>query len=153
MLMAAANIRTTHVPYKGLAPALTDLLAGRVDIMVDNLGNSLRYIRDGRLKVLGVASDKRIPELPHVPVIAETYPGVRSTSWFGVVAPPNTSPEVANKLSVAIGEMLQLPDVAARIRALSLTPVGNSPPQMAALLKQESERWKSVIATAGIKRE
>jgi tripartite-type tricarboxylate transporter receptor subunit TctC len=153
MLMAAAHIQTTHVPYKGLAPALTDLLAGRVDVMVDNLGNSLRYIRDGRLKVLAVASDRRIPVLPHVPVIAETYPGVRSTSWFGVVAPPKTSPEVANKLSGAIAETLQLPDVARRIRALSLTPVGNSPAQMAAFLKQESDRWKSVIAAAGIKQE
>jgi tripartite-type tricarboxylate transporter receptor subunit TctC len=153
MLKAAARIETTHVPYKGLAPALIDLLVGRVDIMFDNLGNSLRYIRDARLKALGVASDMRIPELPDLPVIAETYPGVRSTSWFGVVAPPRTSPEIANKLSLAIAETLRLPEVTQRIRALSLTPVGNTPTQMAAFMKQESERWHSVIAAAGIKRE
>jgi tripartite-type tricarboxylate transporter receptor subunit TctC len=153
MLKAAAHIQTTHVPYKGLAPALNDLLAGHVDIMFDNLGNSFRYIRDGRVKVLGVASDMRIPELPQVPAIAETYPDVRSTSWFGVVAPPRTPPEIANKLSLAIAEVLRLPEVTQRLRALSLTPVGNMPLEMAAFLKRESERWQSVIAAAGIERQ
>jgi tripartite-type tricarboxylate transporter receptor subunit TctC len=153
MLKAAAHIQTTHVPYKGLAPAVTDLLAGHVDFMFDNLGNSLAHIRDGRLKVFGLASDTRISELPHVPTIAETYPGVRTMSWFGVVAPPKTPPEIAGELARAIGETLKRPEVTARLHALSFTPLGNSPAAMAAFLKQESERWRSVITAAGIKPE
>src|SRR6185369_4293746 len=90
MLKAAAHIQATHVPYKGLAPAITDLLAGHVDFMFDNLGNSLALIKEGRLKALGVAGSARISELPDVPAITETYPAVRSSSWFGLVAPPKT---------------------------------------------------------------
>jgi tripartite-type tricarboxylate transporter receptor subunit TctC len=153
MLKAAARIQTTHVPYKGLAPALIDLLAGHVDIMFDNLGNSLSYIRDGRLKALGVAGAGRIAELPDVPAIAETYPGVLATSWFGVVAPPRTPPEVADKLSRAIAEILKLPDVVTQLHGLSFTPVGNSPAEMAAFLEKESERWRAVATAAGIKPE
>ena len=153
MLKAAANIETTHVPYKGLAPALTDLLAGHVDIMFDNLGNSLAHIRDGRLKAIAIASDKRIVELPDVPAISETYPGFRSSSWFGVVAPPKTPARIVEKIFVTIAEILKQPDVEKKLQALSFTPVGNSPSEMAAFLKQERERWSAVVAAAGIKPE
>jgi tripartite-type tricarboxylate transporter receptor subunit TctC len=153
MFRAAANIQTTHVPYKGLAPAVTDLLAGHVDFMFDNLGNSLAHINAGRLKVLGVVSDARISDLPNVPTIAETYQTVSSTSWFGVVAPPNTPPWIANRLSRTIRDALKRADVTAELRTLSLTPAGNSPSEMATFLKQESERWRSVIFAAGIKPE
>jgi len=153
MLKAAARIETTHVPYKGLAPALADLLAGRVDVMFDNLGNSIAYIRDGRLKALGIADETRIAELPDVPPIAATYPGVHATSWFGVVAPPRTPPEIANRLSAAIAEALHMPDVVEKLHAMSFTPVGNSPAKMAKLLAEESARWRAVIATVGLKPE
>ncbi len=153
MLKLAARIETTHVPYKGLAPALADLLAGHVDLMFDNLGNSIAYIRDGRLKPLGIADDARIPELPDVPPIAATYPGVHSTSWFGVVAPPKTPPEIANRLSAAIAEVLHAPDVVEKLHAMSFTPVGNSPAKMARFLAEESARWRTVITTVGIKPE
>jgi tripartite-type tricarboxylate transporter receptor subunit TctC len=153
MLKAAAHIETTHVPYKGLAPALADLLAGHVDLMFDNLGNSLAYIRDGRLNALGIADDGRIPELPDVPAITGSYPGVHSTSWFGVVAPPRTPPEIAELLSRAIAEVLQMPDVSQRLHTMSFTPVGNSPAEMAKFLGEESARWRSVITAVGIKPE
>ena len=153
MLKAAARIQTTHVPYKGLAPAVTDLLAGHVDVMFDNLGNSFAHIRDGRVKALGVASRMRFPELPQVPAIAEIYPDVVSTSWFGVVAPPKTPPAIAATLSQAIAEILKMPDVAARLRAMSFTPVGSSPAEMAAFLNEERARWRSVVAAAGIRPE
>jgi tripartite-type tricarboxylate transporter receptor subunit TctC len=151
MLKSAAHIQTTHVPYKGLAPAVRDLLAGHVDFMFDNIGNSLPHIRAGRVKIFGVASEHRIPELPDVPTIAETYPDVHTLSWFGVVAPPNTPPQIADRLAQAIDHALREPDVAARLRALSLTPVGSSPDDMARLLHQERARWASVVAAAGIK--
>ena len=153
LLAAAAQIQMTHVAYKGLAPALTDLLAGHVDVMFDNLGNSIAHIRDGRLKALGIANDARISELPDVPSIAATYPGVHSTSWFGVVAPPNTPTEIADRLSATIAEVLHTPEVVAKLRTMSFTPVGNSPIRMAEFLAGESERWRAVIAAIGIKPE
>jgi len=151
MLKSAARIQTTHVPYKGLAPAIRDSLAGHVDFMFDNLGNSLLHIRAGRVKIFGVASEQRIAELPGVPTIAETYPGVHTLSWFGVVAPPKTSPQIAERLAQAIGGALKEAEVTAKLRALSLTPIGSSPAEMARLLQQERVRWGSVIAAAGIK--
>jgi tripartite-type tricarboxylate transporter receptor subunit TctC len=153
MLKAAAHIETTHVPYKGLAPALNDLLAGHVDVMFDNLGNSIGYIRDGRLRALGIADDAHIVELPDVPPIAATFPGVRSTSWFGVVAPPKTPPEIANRLAAAIGEVLHMPEVVEKLHAMSFTPVGSSPAKMGKFLAEESARWRAVIAAVGIKPE
>jgi tripartite-type tricarboxylate transporter receptor subunit TctC len=151
ILQAAAGIRTTHVPYKGLTPALTDLMAGRVDIMFDDLGNSLSYIRGQQVKALGVVSQTRIPELPDVPTIAETYPDFMATSWFAVVAPPKTPSEIADKLSQAIAETLRLPAVAKRLHDLSLTPVGSSRIETAAFIKQDAERWRKVILSAGIR--
>jgi tripartite-type tricarboxylate transporter receptor subunit TctC len=153
MLKSAARIQATHVPYKGLAPAVTDLLAGHVDFMFDNIGNSLGHIRAGRVKTFGVASEQRIAELPDVPTIAETYPGVRTSSWFGVVAPPKTSPQIAERLAHAIGDVLKEPAVVARLRSLSLKPIGSSPADMARLLQEDRAHWGSVIVAAGIKPE
>jgi tripartite-type tricarboxylate transporter receptor subunit TctC len=121
--------------------------------MFDNLGNSIAYIRDGRLKALGIADDAPIAELPDVPPIAAIFPGVHSTSWFGVVAPPNTPPEIANRLSAAIAEVLHAPDVAEKLHTMSFTPVGSSPTETAKFLAQESARWRAVIAAVGIKPE
>jgi tripartite-type tricarboxylate transporter receptor subunit TctC len=153
MLKAAAGIRLVHVPYQGVAPATVDLLAGRVDLMIDNLGNSLPLVREGKLRALGVASKDRIPELPDVPAIAEAFPGFFSIGWYAVVAPPKTPSGIANKLSQAIAETLKLPDVAKRFRDLSILPTGTSPAETAAFLKKETERWRKVIALAGIKPE
>jgi tripartite-type tricarboxylate transporter receptor subunit TctC len=153
MLKAAAQIETTHVPYKGLAPALTDLLAGHVDVMFDNLGNSIGYIRSGRLKALGIADDAGIPELPEVPPIEATYPGVHSTSWFGVVAPHGTPPQIAERLSAAIADVLHTPEVVEKLHAMSFVPVGNSPAKMAEFLAEETDRWRAVITAVGIKPE
>lgn len=152
-LQLAAGIKLTHIPYKGLAPALTDVLAGHVDIMFDNIGNTLRHIRDGRVKGIAVASSERVPDLPDVPTLAETFPGFYSTTWFAIVAPPKTPPEIAAKLSAAIAEILKIPSVAAKFKELTCTPVGNSPGEVSVFLKEETERWEKVIATAGVKPE
>lgn len=145
MLNALAGIRTTHVPYRGMAPAVTDLIAGHVDIMFDNLGNSLQYIRQGQLKVLAVASATRLPDWPDVPAVAETYPGFESTSWFVVVAPPKTPQVIAGKLSVTLAEILQQPDVAKRVRDLTLTVVGNTPDQAREFIERETRHWRNAI--------
>ncbi len=152
-LKTLADIRIAHVPYKGAAPALTDLLAGHIEMMFDNLGNPLQFIRDGRLRALAVASETRIAELPDVPSIAETFPGFVSTSWFAIVAPPKTPTEIAAKLQAAIAEILRLPDVAMPLQRLPAKPVGSSPAETAALIKDETARWHKIIRAAGIKPE
>ena len=149
LLKIQAGIEIVHVPYKGLVP--TDLLAGHVDLMFNNLGNTLPHIRSGALKVLAVGSEKRLAVLPDVPAVAEILPGFVSTTWFAVVAPPRSSPAIAAKLSTAIAEILRLPDVAKRLQDLSLTPVGSTPAETAAFIHEERNRWRQVIVSAGIK--
>jgi tripartite-type tricarboxylate transporter receptor subunit TctC len=151
MLENAAGVRFTHVPYRGLGPAISDLLSGHVDMMFDNLGNSLAHLRSGRLIAIAVAADRRIPELPDTPTVAETYPGFNATSWFALVAPPKTPTAVAEKLSRAVAEVLQLEEIKTKLNRFAIRPVGNTPAEAAAFLKAESRRWGDVIATAGIK--
>jgi tripartite-type tricarboxylate transporter receptor subunit TctC len=149
LLKIQAGIEIVHVPYKGLVP--TDLLAGHVDLMFNNLGNTLPHIRSGALKVLAVGSENRLVVLPDVPAVAEILPGFVSTTWFAVVAPPRSSPAIAAKLSAAIAEILRLPDVAKRLQDLTLTPVGSTPAETAAFIHEERNRWRQAIVSAGIK--
>ena len=147
------GLTITHVPYKGTAPALADLLGGQIEIMFDNLGVSLQHVRSGKLKALAVASEKRIAALPDVPAMAEILPGFVSVAWFGVVAPPRTPPGIADKLSAAIAEALKTPELRKRLVELSAEPVGNTPAEMAAYMRQDAERWRNVIRAANVKAE
>ncbi len=149
----AGKLQITHIPYKGTAPALTDLLGGQVDIMFDNLGVSLQHVKSGKLKALAVCSEKRIAALPDVPALSELLPGFVAIAWFGVVAPPKTPAPIAEKLSAAIAEALKLPDVLRRLGELSAEPLGYSPAQMAAFMKLDATRWLEVIRSAGVKTE
>jgi len=153
MLKLASGIEMTHVPYGGLAPALTDLLAGHTDVMTANLDSVLAQVREGKLKGLAVTSEKRAPEVPNLPAIAETYPEVVSTSWFAVVAPPKTPPEIAEKLSRAFAEILREPEIQKKWHEMALTPVGGTPEEVGAFLKAETARWRQVIVSGGIKRQ
>jgi tripartite-type tricarboxylate transporter receptor subunit TctC len=143
------NIQMVHVPYKGVAPAEADLLAGQIDLLFDPLGSALPYVRDGKFKALGVTGKSRTPELPDVPAIAEAIPDFVFAEWFAFVAPPRTSPEIAGKFSQAVAETLRLPDVVRRFHDVSVTTVGSSPSETAALLKKESDKWRSVVAQLG----
>src|SRR5262245_366488 len=147
----AGGLQITHVPYKGTAPALTDLLSGQVEVMFDNLGMSLQHVRAGKLKVLAVGSERRVPGLPEVPAMSEVLPGFFSVAWYAVVAPPKTPAPIAEKLSAAIADVLNLPDVAKRLADLSAEPIGSTPAETAAFLKQETERYRDVIRAAGVK--
>jgi len=149
----AGGLEITHIPYKGTAPALTDLLGGQVDMMCDNLGVSLPHVRAGKLRALAVASRTRFPGLPEVPALAETLPGFESAAWFGIVAPPKTSPAIAEKVAVGVQEALKLPDVRKRLADLSAEPLGYGPAETAAFMRQESERWSAVIRAAHVKVE
>jgi tripartite-type tricarboxylate transporter receptor subunit TctC len=149
----AGGIEIVHVPYRGSAPALTDLLGGQVDMMFDNLGNTLQYIQAGTITAVAVGSPQRLKAIPDVPTLAELFPGAVSTTWFGVVAPPKTPAPLAAKISEAINEALAQPDVVKRFEGMSAAPVGGTPEKTAAFIKSESERWKKVIADAGVKAE
>jgi tripartite-type tricarboxylate transporter receptor subunit TctC len=152
-LKTLSGIRMTHVPYNGLAPAMNDVVAGHVDLMFGNTFTVLPLIRSGKLRALGVDSGKRIVELPDLATISETFPGYVVTTWFAIVAPPKTPPEIAAKLSAAIADALREPDVVKKLRDLSAVPVGSSPAETAAFILRESDRWHQVIASAGIKPE
>ena len=119
--------------------------------MFDNLGVSLPQARAGRLRALAVCSERRVAALPEVPAMVEIFPGFVSIAWFGVVAPPKTSPQIAARLSGAIREALALPDVGRKLAELSADPVGSTPAEMAAFMKQDAERWRKVILSAGVK--
>ena len=153
MLKLAAGIKTTHVPYPGMAPALNDLLAGHVEVMFDNLGNSLPLIRDGKLKGLAVTAQKRVPEIPELPAIAETYPEVVASSFFTIVAPPKTPPDIANGLSKAFAEILHEPEIERRWREMTLSAVGGTPTEIRAMLDEETERWRKVIVAGHLRPE
>jgi tripartite-type tricarboxylate transporter receptor subunit TctC len=145
-----AKVGLTHVPYKGDAPALTDLLAGRVDMMFGNIGAFGQHVRSGKLKVIAVTSRERLAVLPGIPAMREIVPGVVAEAWFGMVAPPGTPKEIAQKLSSAIAEIMRNPDIAKRYADLNATTVGNNPEQMAAFMSEDRERWARVIKAGKI---
>ncbi|MGH8723596.1 MAG: Bug family tripartite tricarboxylate transporter substrate binding protein [Burkholderiales bacterium] len=147
----AGGLDITHVPYKGSAPALADLLAGQVDMMVDNLGVSLPHVKSGKLRALAVASSRRFRSLPDVPALAETLPGFESVAWFGIVGPPRTPAAIADKVAAGVAEALRNPEVLRRLTGLSADPLGLSPAETAAFMRQETERWGAVIRSAGVK--
>jgi tripartite-type tricarboxylate transporter receptor subunit TctC len=147
----AGKLQIAHIPYKGTAPALTAMLSGEVDVMFDNLGVSLQHVRSGKLKPLGIASETRASTLPNVPTMKEALPGFISVTWFGVVAPPKTSTAIAEKVSAAIADALKLPEVQKRMVDLSAEPIGSTPAEMAAFMKQDADRWRQVIQSAGVK--
>lgn len=150
LFMAATGVQLTHVPYKGTAPALTDLLAGQVDVMFDNLSSSLVHIRSGRLRALAICSPQRLAILPDTPAMAEYLPGFVSTAWFAVVAPAGTPADRISKVSQAIAETIRLPDVQKRLADMLAEPMGLNPADSLAFMRQDAERWKRVIANSQI---
>ena len=154
MFKVSAGVSIKHIPYsRGLAPALTDLLASRIDLMFMNLADALPHIRSGQLQALAVASRERVADLPEVPALAETLRGFESTTWMAMAAPPGTPPEIAARLSREVAEVLRLPEVKARLNDISATPVGSSPEEARAFIRSEAARWREVIVSAGIRLE
>ena len=149
----AADIRIVHVPYRGMPPALVDLLSGQVNMMFANLGDALPHVKSGKLRALAVASKARHPDLPDVPSMSETLPEFVSETWYAAVATPKTPPEIVNSLSSAISESLRLPDVMQRLQEYSASAVGGSPSETAAYIAQERKRWREIIVSSGIKVE
>lgn len=150
LFKSMAGVSIVHIPYKGTGPALTDLVAGQVDMMFGELAAADPYIRSDKLRALAVSSEKRNPSLPNVPTMSEALPGFVVTSWWAIVAPPGTPSAIANSLSSAIAESLKQPDFARRLVDLSMVATGSSPAELGLFIKQESKRWGEVIRAAGV---
>ncbi len=150
MFNAMSGAKMVHVPYKGTGPALIDLLGGQVQVLFDNLPATMQYIKAGRLRILGVGSAHRLSVLPEVPAIAEVLPGFLSETWMGLVAPPKTPLAITTRISTAVAEAVRVPDIAARLMNLNAEPVGNTPAQMAEIVRQDKERWVGVIRAANV---
>jgi tripartite-type tricarboxylate transporter receptor subunit TctC len=142
--------KLVHVPYKGDAPAMADLLAGHVNVMFGNVAQASGHMRSGKLKVLAVTSAKRIPNMPQTPALQEIVPGVVAVAWFALVAPPKTPAAIAQRLSSLIGEILRAPEMVRRFAEVGAEPVGNNPEEMAQWMKEDTERWRQVIKNGGV---
>ena len=149
-----AHVDLLHVPYKGAAPAVNDLLGGQVNIMFADVAALLPHLKSGKLKALGIASAKRFEGLPEVPTIAESgVPGFEAGGFLGLVAPAGTPPAVINALNAAGQKSLAMPDVRERLLALASPPVGGTPEQFGQHIKREIDKWARVIRAANIKPE
>jgi tripartite-type tricarboxylate transporter receptor subunit TctC len=151
MLAGMAGLALVHVPYKGEVPALTDMIAGRVDIFIGNIAAALRFQQAGKVKFLGVASARRSPVAPDTPSAPEIgMPDFIASAWFAFVMPPGTPNAIVQQVNAATVEALRMPDVRQRFLEQGAEPVGNSTAEMAAFVKEEMARWQKVIQTANV---
>ncbi len=145
-----AGVDILHVPYKGSAPAVADLLGGQVQMMFDNMPVSLPHVKAGKLRALAVTSMTRSPALPDVPTMDEEgLKGFDATSWFGLVAPAGTPKDIVAKLNAASVKALATPDMRERLAAQGADPIGNTPDQFAAFIKSEIEKWAKIVKASG----
>jgi tripartite-type tricarboxylate transporter receptor subunit TctC len=148
-LMAGVNL--IHVPYRGNAPALTDLMAGQIEVLFPSLGSSIEYVKTGKLRALAVTGDTRSDALPDVPTVAETLPGYQAASFYGIGAPRNTPAEIVEVLNKAVNAGLVDPKLNARLADLGYVPLPGPPATFGKLIADETEKWGKVIRFAGIK--
>ena len=146
MFMGMTGTRMIHVPYRGETLVLNDMLGGHVDVFFGNISAALGLYRDGKVKVLAVTDKARAAAIPEVPTTAEAgLPGLLSVGWFAMAAPPGMKPDLQEQIAKATIEVLAMPDVQAKFRAVGVEPVGGTPAQMGAFVKEESQRWGEVI--------
>ena len=139
-----AGIDLIHVPYKGEAPAVIDLMGGQIFMVTPNLSAAIEFIRQGRLRALAVTSKARSKQLPDVPAAAETLPGFENLGWFGFMLPAATPRPIVEKLYKDTAQVLKSPDIAQRFDLIGMVPVGNTPDQLAQDIKTESVRWARI---------
>ena len=152
LLNVEAGVKTVHVPYKGMAPAVSDLVGGQVQMMFAGVSTILQHVRSGKLVALAIAAPHRLPQLPDVPTVAES--GIADfdvTSWYGIVVRAGTPPAVVRKLHADMAEALAAPDVKERLATLGLEPLGNTPEEFQRMIAAESRKWSEIVRKASIK--
>ncbi len=150
-LMTQTDIN--HIPYKGTGPLLNDLMAGHVAFAFDQVTAVMSAVQAGKMKALGVASLERSSALPGVPAIAEVLPGFEATAWVGIFAPAKTPAEIISRIQAETARIVQQPDIAKRLSELGATAVANPPAQFGEFVKQDTDKWKNLVATAKIRVE
>ena len=152
LMKSMTGIDILHVPYRGSAPALTDVVGGRVEVSSDNLPAVQPFVEAGKLRALAVTTTKRWPELPDVPTVAEAgVPGYEASAWVTIAAPAKTPRDIIEKVNASVNKYMSEPETIARMRKLGAEPVGGSPEDMAKLIAEETIKWKKVIDFAGLK--
>ena len=147
-----AGVRMTHIPYKGAAPAVVDLMAGHVSLMFDNMSSALPNIKAARVRALAVTTLKRSPLQPQLPTISEAgLRGFDVSTWFGIFAPAGTPPEIVAKLNGEVARILHTPEMKERLALLGAEPIGNKPDEFAAFIKAEIPKYAKVIQASGAK--
>lgn len=151
MFMLRSNVDMVHVPYKGTAPAISDVLAGQVNLMFDTLLTSTQHIQSGKLKIIATTTAKRLPSYPNVPTVSESVlPGFEASSWYGLEVKAGTSPEIVQRLSAELAKIMKMPDVRERLDQLSTFAVGSTPEEFARFQKSEQDKWVKVIQKGNI---
>lgn len=149
LLAMRAGVDLVHVPYKGSAPMLQDLMAGQFQMAVDTLASSMPHIQSGKLLALAVTSAKPVPALPGVPTVASVLPGFEAEGWIAMMAPANTPPHVVERMSGQMDAILRGPSLSERWRQLGVEPVGGGPDVLKAFIASESRKWKEVVTRRG----
>jgi tripartite-type tricarboxylate transporter receptor subunit TctC len=149
LFMALTGVKMTHVPYRGSNPALTDMLSGQCQVIFDNMPSVLPHIKGGKLRALGVTTDKRSPQLPEVPTVAETVKGYEASAWFGMGAPAKTPKDVIAVINKAMNEALADPKMIARLADLGGEPMGGTPEDFGKIVESETAKWKKVVEFSG----
>lgn len=153
MFMMMTGVKMQHVPYRGAAPAITDMLGGQVQLIFDNMPSILQHIRAGSLRALAVTTTERSALLPDVPVLADTVPGYEASALFGMGAPKKTPPEIIAKLNKEINEVLAEPAIKAKLIDLGGEPLPGTPEAFGKMIVAETEKWEKVVKAAGLKVE
>jgi tripartite-type tricarboxylate transporter receptor subunit TctC len=140
-----AGLFLVHIPYRGTALAIPDLVSGKVDVLFDSLPSGLPHVKEGRLRALGITSVKRSPLLPHLPAISETVKGYESVTWFGVYGPKGLPADVVSRVNTGLNQALQEADVKDRLARLGIEPAGGTPQQFAAMVAADRAKWHKII--------
>jgi tripartite-type tricarboxylate transporter receptor subunit TctC len=149
LFMMMTGVELVHVPYRGAAPALTDLLGGQVQVMFDNLPSSIAHIQAGRLRALAVTTAKRAAALPDVPTVGETVPGYEASAFFGMAVPKGTPREIIDKLNHTINQALADPAMQAKLAELGGTNIAGTPEDFGKIVAEETDKWAKVVKATG----
>src|SRR5436853_453584 len=152
LFASRAGLQMTHIPYKG-AQAVTDLVGGQVQMSFGNTSDMIQHSKSGKIRMLAVTGEKRMPQLPDLPAIAEFYPGFRTIVWNGLLAPSRTPKTIIDRVAQEVAKAARDPVLIERLNKIGVDALGNTPAEFAALLRSEAPLWRDAVNAAGIKQE